>query len=78
MHAFITGQLAEARIADLERELARDVHRAQLRAARPGASRGAVLASAVRRLATTAWPRRQEARQIPSTEASAAGFVARL
>ena len=77
MHAFITGQLAEARIADLERELARDVHRAQLRAARPGASRGAALASAARRLAT-AWPRRQEARHLPSTEASAAGFVARL
>jgi hypothetical protein len=34
MHAFIAGPLTDARIADIEREIARDVQRAELRVAR--------------------------------------------
>jgi hypothetical protein len=52
MHAFITGHLADARIADIERELAHDAHRAQIRAARrtTTTSRGPAVLAAVRRL----------------------------
>ena len=52
MHAFITGHLADARIADIERELAHDVHRAQIRAARRTrrSSRRDVVLAEVRRI----------------------------
>src|SRR5689334_3543460 len=52
VHAFITGHLADARIADIEREVAHGGHRAQLRAARDMTTRARrdVLLGAVRRL----------------------------
>lgn len=55
MHPHLAGHLAAARIADLERELARDAQRAQVRAARSAISgpRPAGIAAAVRRLLPT-------------------------
>jgi hypothetical protein len=55
MHSHLAGHLAEARIADIERELARDAHRADIRAARAAMTRPRRrrLAEAVRRIAGT-------------------------
>ena len=67
MHSYLAGHLADARIADLERELAREAHRTQLRASRSLGTRSPRhrLAAAVRRLIGT--------RMTPE-EAFAAGF----
>lgn len=55
MHSSLAGHLAEARIADIEREVARAAHRADIRAARAAVtpSRRHRLADVVRRLAGT-------------------------
>ena len=55
MHSNLAGHLAEARIADIERELARDAHRSDIRAARAAITRPRRhrLAEAIRRLAGT-------------------------
>ena len=55
MHPFIAGQLAEARMSDIDREVAEDAIRAYARAARrTRPSRREALMSTLRR-AATAW-----------------------
>ena len=89
MHAFITGHLADARIADIERELADVTLRAHLRAAngtRP--ARADAIAATLRRLASSWLPSLvapsatavedvDVAPQMPAPRGTA-GFVARL
>jgi hypothetical protein len=90
MHPFITGQLADARMADIDRELAHAALRASLRtqaaASRPS-QYGSLRASLWRR-ATSWWPGHsarpnmsiEDGTTLPLTAArrSPAGFVARL
>lgn len=90
MHAFITGHLADARIADFEREAADAALRAQLRAAsgtRP--SRRDAIAGSLRRLAAGLLPSLSGAAPTAAIDDTGAppplggamppaGFVARL
>lgn len=87
MHAFITGHLADARIADIEREVAAAGLRAQLRAAGDVTpSRRDTISGSLRRLAATLVPRlaapapaaAQVAPPPRTAPRSPAGFVARL
>jgi hypothetical protein len=73
MHPFITGQLADARMSDIDRETARAALRASLRAARADRpSRRAAVAVSVRGRLAAWWPGAHER----STDPSDSGRVA--